>query len=343
MSHLYQTEGTATAPTFIDYTKNSETSADKSAAFGAALNSKDNLQRFIEGSSLGFIETLSGEKIHVMASEAPHSLNHLLIVAEGPHTLDFPEEDMFKGEKIYDFSQEAQEAYWGTILTSIRQMWETYGTDHVITSQESVIPRVMNPDEHTARSLRATHTHINAIKPTDIVASKVTAKRLEEERDLLIEDDRINNMLAGLGGLAEDHRLTLGAGKFTHRKDSYPYGYEIDFVSPLEDINIPAFTNFMRQHYESYTRNVGNLTTDVDLAITQPAFRLYFTVNEQNNLKMIVSPNLITNAGALAAAGVKLERQKQEGPEAKSYQDFKEDLWLRLAGKVIEKLNGKTK
>jgi hypothetical protein len=270
----------------------------------------------------------SGGKVSVCVPTSPYTEQSVLVVAAGPDSFNH---NPVKTEAIYDYPADVQNAYWEKILTSLDVFaYESSGQplSHAVAVENCIAVRT-NDQVRTSRSIALPHAHILCINEASLENEDWSLAHLTFEQRVLH-----NKRLMGvfLKELAKGTQLQdLTARAFA------PYGYS--FTLWQEGEKTPrdkAVTQRLAKHHWAYAQTAQTAETELSARnaskiIPQPSYRLYLSA-EGGAVRAIVSPEFLSPAGVMEAAGIRLERNTaypQRVPQENSdrvYRNLKREL-----------------
>lgn len=297
---------------------NTSASVMDAAAIANRQNTADYLKQTFftpNPSILSMHELENGGQTTLMIPSGPYAEGAVMVIAKGPHSLD---REGIQTETIYDYPDDVQNSYWMTIYSSLQacnELAKEKGRDglHVVASENCIATRT-NAVHRTSRSIALPHSQIftldeQHITPFDEDEEEINhlvfeQQALQQERWLkgytqLVQGLVVNKMRHGLEGLRCETKAPFG------------YSFIASYDGAIEEI-----TQVMNAHHQAYTEAaelwVPQLKPSFQekISIPQPSYRLYMS-SEDGNFQVTVSPEFLSHAGVLEAAGVELKRGPQ--------------------------------
>jgi hypothetical protein len=265
----------------------------------------------------------------------------LMVIAKGPRSFD--EEDAIT-EVIYDYPSETQDAYWQFVLGSMTALRDNSPVEgmRVIASENCI--REYSGNHRTSRTIALPHIHVTGIVESNIQPETVFVPSLHEP-------------------LSREQRLTQKFGKHVADKvqrrlpdeiqeqiqlssrDVPPYGYSFVVGGSIEEMakNPALFARIMQTHHQAYASVARPLEkllrkklpkNEGTTLIPSPSYRLYLE-DSNNRMHVTISPEFLSHAGSMEAAGVLLDRRPTY---PKRYNEEVGDKLQRLAVSKVQGL-----
>lgn len=324
---------------------NTADAVSKAAEIANIFNTPNYLQEtfFEPNPTILYTENLtSGGQTTLMIPSGPYAEGAVMVIAKGPHSLDKEE---VQTETIYDYPDDVQESYWNTIYTSLQafsELAEEKGGEglHVVASENCIATRT-NEEHRTSRSVALPHAQIFTLNEADIVPFEEDEEKI---RHLVFEQTALqqDKFLSRYTQLVQE----LVTGEMRHgleglrREQKAPYGYS--FVAS-HDGDIEEIREVMQAHHQAYTEAAHmwipqlKPTFQQQITIPQPSYRLYMS-SDGGNFQVTVSPEFLSYAGVLEAAGVELKRGPQFPRRITEEQMARDRTYVRDA--VVASLTG---
>ncbi len=252
---------------------------------------------------------------------------------------------------IYDYPQDVQEEYFRNIILGLyaqREILKEEGRDNIESLYVENSTHVSNHAFRTSRTIKFPHGHFIEVDESELIPHTSTLDHLREEWGVL-----------GRGFLVEDFAKRLKANmveKGTEldqiaSRDRLPLGYE--FQLPLSSLqgNVRDVASVMGSHHESYEDVASKYVRAVKFSaripqvtdlfidragkiIPPPSYRLYMSLQDDNNLGVIIAPEFISHAGVMQAKGIDLDRRETYPLRAIGTPQARNDYAQRFAEKV---------
>lgn len=276
-----------------------------------ALNHPENLERIFFGDGANVLYTTqvdSGSRISIVVPSAPYSDESLMVVAAGPASFG---SETVETETVYDYPDDAQFAYWGFILDTLRALKdlpELEGGSTVIAT-ENCMATVSNEEHRTSRSIALPHSQIFRVDHSKIQPGRSTIDHLTQEQRILSSGQAVGRFTEHLDSFLREHlpeSLNPRLSPRTHE----PFGYQLllGVNKETEDVADVLFA-----HHFAYSRAIEGMLKKLNERSKrkikpQPSYRLYLTYSDDDELTAIVSPQIVSHAGVVEAAGIDLDR-----------------------------------
>ncbi len=287
---------------------NTTTTKEDTARATAGLNQPDFVERAffdLDNPRILHRSTLpDGSAVAIMDQTGKYTDISLLVIAKG--TEHSPE----KTESIYDYSPATQKAYWQSVLGSMLSLREGISEEKRVIAVENCIATYSNESHRTSRSIGKPHAHILVLDEEHIEEDTTgTIPHLEDERRAaavvlpsLMREVR-NNLPADLMEGVEGPTL----------RTELPHGYTMTISSSLESLfeDPSSITEFMQAHHAAYKEaaHSGGVFDSIPDHLPQPSYRLYIE-EADGKLSLSISPEFLSHAGVMEAAGVLLDRSE---------------------------------
>ncbi len=254
--------------------------------------------------------------VSVVIPTGPYSETDLLVVAAGPTTFS---QEKSQTESIYDYPESVQTTYWKTILTVLDSLEMQKKPGQIAVMTENAISEVSHSDKRTSRTIMLPHAHVFLFSPEEVQSSPLP----QEWTHLHTEQRALNMWLQSPKFSAFETELTEALKVLpasVSAKTDLPKGYEIRFSDDATPEEVALAMNInQRIYHKTADKMIRDLKVHtVQKLIPQASYRLYLHHDtEANQYVFTVSPEFISHAGVLEAAGVVLER-KLNAPEKAS-------------------------
>jgi hypothetical protein len=250
----------------------------------------------------------SGSQISIVTPSAPYSEDSIMVIACGPHSFDT---QPIPTQTIYDLPEDVQNEYWETIFNGIKAFKDLSSQDsnnYSIFATENCISTVTSINHRTSRSIVLPHSQIVRLIESDIEPTSSSITHLEHERKIIQNKHLLNSVDNIYNNLSFFDKLLVDNKFIPHNNP--PFGYEFTFDRNASSMDI---TRFMKAHHEGFKSESQNLVNSLrdqnkNRIIPQPSYRLYMYLNSEGAPSVIVSPQFISHAGVIEAAGVMFDR-----------------------------------
>jgi hypothetical protein len=282
----------------------------------------------------------SGSRITLMSPSGPYSEDSVMVIAAGPDSF---EREIATTQTIYDFPEDVQVAYFSYINEGLKiHLEKNNGRGDVrAVATENCIASVSNQEHRTSRSIALPHTQIFSINYAQITPSNPTIDHLKKEQRILSNKKLASSFINGINIRLKEElaycdlpRLATQAG--------LPTGYSLN----LGEVTSPEkIQRVMKAHHYAFKKEtvmragefLPTLKPENQKRIKPfPSYRMYMTYNDQNELVSIISPQYISHAGVIEAAGVALDRSPLH-PNVYSEEEIRK-FKLLMARKMLSEL-----
>lgn len=258
-----------------------------------------------------------GGNLRLHRPTGPYADLDIMVVAHAPHSLEITSDGLVAVENIYRYPQEIQEAYWQYMLGTMLGFINKAPSNTRVIMGENCIATYSTDKLHTSRSVANPHAHVLGIDPGHIVpfenGTTIPTKWLAEEQELIqSHGDTLTEKV--------HTRLPKDLKRKLHLKPrgDAPYGYSFQIQGNIQTMieNPKAFSRLMREHHRALApvlrafegeHKENLLRQGYEQVIPQPSYRLYLE-SEDGKMFVTVSPEILSHAGILEAAGVLLDR-----------------------------------
>lgn len=257
------------------------------------------------------IKTLSsGGKVTVMQPSGPYSEDAVMVIARGPHSYIDGE---VPTQNTYDFPFDTQVEYVRTImdgLQALRGICETEGSkdDYSIFATENCMDRISDSEYRLSRSIALPHSQIIRVHHDTITPTNQTIDHLEHEKRLLKNIKRNEEFTHAL----VPHLKKRGGSSVASiaPREKIPFGYDISF-NP--DVTAGEVARVLLEHHGAaglLSNKWKSGLREANQAKTKPmpSYRAYYHYTDEGSFVVSISPEIVSHAGVLEAAGIMLSR-----------------------------------
>lgn len=250
-------------------------------------------------------ELPSGGKVAVLFPTGPYADISILVIAAGPESLS---RDLDQTEFIYDYPEDVQLEYWRSTLTILNQLKQSSDpAKEIVLAVENSVAQRTNQAQRTSRSISLPHTQVLLLQPDQVEKTDWRFTHLEREQRVL-RFSAITKLIQQKLSEVTDQKLSSVLHSVVQQQKA-PYGYS--FSLPLT-FNAADVSHIMKLHHQAYTAAANEaLSTLKDEhqseIIAQPSYRVYIS-RESDFLQVIISPEFLSHAGVMEAAGILLDR-----------------------------------
>ncbi|MDQ3008886.1 MAG: hypothetical protein M3Q81_04810 [bacterium] len=288
---------------------NTAASPEAASRVAQSYNTREYLEREFFGEHermLGQTTLEDGSRVSVVIPTGPYSEEAVLVMAAGS------EIDPTKTASIYDLSTATQAEYWKKILKCLEVFHASVThRNQRVAAVENNIKVVTNPEMRTSRTIVLPHTHIIKVDLDALEEGKWRMSHLRKEQFVLRQTAFMQPLLQQL-----QEELSVATGfqfpSLTLRH-SAPYGYSFEAGNIYD---VPQITSRLAAHHQAYTETANSVLSTLRehhqrKIIPQPSYRSFLEIKDGEKLIATISPECLSPAGVMEAAGIKLER----GPE----------------------------
>lgn len=293
---------------------NTQDSVKKAAAIADAQNSRSYLEAaFFNGHArtIHHEQLSTGGQLSLIIPTGPYADISFLVAAAGPETFD---KEIVDTETIYDYPPELQAAYWKMIITSLKTLRDLRGShnDQVFAVENCIVTRTSD-DKRTSRSIGVPHSQILLLNTEAIVPQAWEIPALSKEQRILKSPVFLSLLRTELDKVKTD--LSRSVRESLAQQYHAPFGYTFLLDQPTDFDRVAEELNTHHQAYmQAAETAVARLKpSNRDRLIPQPSYRVYLSL-DADKLKVTISPEFISHAGVMEAAGIKLERSPEHPP-----------------------------
>ena len=288
---------------------NSEASLGTAAKKAAEQNSSQNLRKFFDPLSCDVLDLdlTDGGVTSTYKPSGPYADISILIISAPHHSLQRKEAVT---EQIYDYSFDLQENHWKRVLSTMVATANhplIINSDSQIYATENCIESISNQNQRNSRTISLPHAQVFAldqsvIKPDNTNFNHLTRERKWTQRYIADFLDQLKTHLPS---------IELSA------RVSNPTGYEFSFNENAYGLlaNISFVAQTLRDHHIAFAKVAKMWKKQIDKLdkpyfqnlIQAPSYRLYLYDGDKG-LEVTISPEFISHAGVLEAAGLHLHR-----------------------------------
>ena len=264
----------------------------------------------------------------IAAPKAPYTDRALMLMYFPP---DYDKQVSTK--TIYDYGDlRVVAGYWRRIVAGLAAMRELTKEEldrFIPLYVENVVCRVTDKEVRTSRTAILPHGQWVEIDKNEIVSVNKRISHLQEEQDVLQRRKTAERFIERLK-VEMREQVIIPGGYFTENtkadlsdvtigvRDESPYGYFIQIpysFNPegLDRDEMAKIVTVAVAHHKAYTklsqRYLSKATSVIPklILIPQPSYRMYVSLGKEN-LTMVFTPEFISHAGVMEAAGIVVNR-----------------------------------
>ncbi len=313
---------------------NTETSPNEAGFKARAMNSADYLLKtFFDpendmlpdgvksptGSSLVTVNSTEGT-VKLFIPSSPYSELAMMVIAGNEAWLREQGSSMVRTHTVYSMGPEVSFHYWKIAIQSL-QVFRAHlpeGSHDLMIGQNNLpyftgeIKITTDEDIRTSKSISLDHAHIIPVPKNAIDTTRqVSLPHLDVERAALRAPGFAEFVTCVANALPEGTRNLLY--DFDVHEEA-PVGYTFTFPG---NMGIELFSQCLKDHHDAFTRVSPRLPRFFpdDLrglrTLPMPSYRFYATLTAENDIQCYVSPEVLSFAGVMEAAGVGLLRSPE--------------------------------
>lgn len=289
----------------------SRSTVTEAAAVAKGYNTAEYLQETFFGSAKGILQTTtteSGGQVTLMTPSGPYAEEAVMVVARGPESFTIPD---VPTELIYNYPVDTQTAYWNYIFASLKHFHSSNTNPNcTIVSVENCICQHSCPERRTSRTIALPHTQILRVDKEHLSDEPWSIDHLNKEQKILSRKVPLNSMLIELQNKYQEH-----SGSPLHNvriQEKAPFGYTFT----ASNGTVEELQKNLHSHHQAYTATAAELIQALRpqnqaRLIPQPSYRLFLHLEPDGTVLATVSPEFLSSAGVMEAAGVLLQRDKE--------------------------------